>query len=76
MKSLIERRISIQTHLRECAQHAAAEKMKDGPYSDWYGYALALIADLNHVNELIAAREGQIRCETASGSCLFSEDLY
>lgn len=58
MKNLIERRIAIQTHLQECAQHAAAEKMKAGPYSDWYGYTLALIADLNHVNELIA-REAQ-----------------
>ncbi len=58
MKSLIERRIAIQTYLQECTRHAAAEKMKDGPYSDWYGYTLALIADLNHVNELIA-REAQ-----------------
>ena len=63
MKDLITQRLKIQEALRECARHSAAEKMKDGPHSDWYGYTLALIADLNHVNELIAQEAQRIYME-------------
>jgi len=64
MIDLLMKREAIRKALADCRAHLPAEKRETG---DWYGYTLALVANLNHVNELIARAAYEIYLKQKEG---------